>query len=134
LHLGRTVDPAEAIRLRALSLSELGEDCLGGELPVDQRGAALAASHVLAVGSSYECFQLPIVEAMRTSTLVWAPDSPMMTELGAGSSVTYREGDPVDAAQQLRLSLPEARKLTDIGRHRSMDFTWKACVDKTLEV
>jgi glycosyltransferase involved in cell wall biosynthesis len=129
---GDTSDVEETDRVRSLSMAELGYDPFVGELPADRRADALTKSDVLALGSSFESFCLPMVEAMRTSTLVWAPWSPLVRELCSDSCVTYREGDHMDAARQLVASFPRVASLIDEGQRRSERFTWKRCVDETL--
>lgn len=130
---GSTVDEDETARLRELSRHELGYDAVRGLLPADQRLDRLAESDVLGVGSSFESFGLGVVEAMRTATLVWAPESELISELCGGAAVTYREGDHLDAATRLIVALPETGSRIEEGHRSAARFTWANCVERTLE-
>ena len=130
---GPTPNAAEQARLRALGLSLLGEDPLRGPIDYDRRGEVLNAADVLAVGSSFESFGMATIEALRTSTVVWAPRSPLIEELCGPDAVTFDEtADPAEAAAALEAALPNLAVLAADGVQRSLAYTWEHCVDETL--
>lgn len=119
------------------------EACLGdrgrlrGVLAPADRRTVLAEADVLVLGSGTESFGFPMLEAMRTGTLVVAPDSPIAREIGAGHIVTFPEAEPEAAAQGVvNLLGPErvgeAVALLTRALEWSSGFTWERCVDETL--
>ncbi len=122
----------ERTRLRRLGVELLGADPTRGVLPHADRLAVLSSADALFVGSSFESFGMPLVEAMRTGALAWAPASPLVDELSAGTAVTYREGDPVDAANELLAALLDAAERRLRGIEESRRFTWRKCAATTF--
>jgi glycosyltransferase involved in cell wall biosynthesis len=129
---GPVVDRAEARRLRAQGEHVLGYDPLMGPASPQRRAEILAAADVLAMGSSFESFGLPLVEAMRTGTLVWAPQSALLAELCGAAAVGYEEGSAGSAADALAASLPQAAAIVAAGLDRSLEFNWDRCAEQTL--
>lgn len=107
--------------------------------PVDRAGRQemLASTDVLVVGSGTESFGFPMIEAMRTSTLVLAPDAPVVRDACGDVAVTYPEGDPAAAAAALAAVLGDddatAARIEE-GRIRAELFTWDRCVRDTLDL
>lgn len=139
--LGRTADldvwgvvgePACADALRRQGHELLGADPLRGPVPGHQRQEILTDADVLAMGSSFESFGLPLLEAMRTSCLVWVPASDLVNELCGSVAVSYSAGSPVAAARALIEALPNAHARLAQGRERCESFTWETTLHKTL--
>lgn len=131
---GPTPDPIEALRLRRLARTKLGEDPLRGPIDPANRADLLQRADVLAVGSTFESFGMTIVEALRTSTLVWAPSCALIQELCGSTAITFNEdGNDEDAAAMLVTALQNHSELVASGVERSMDFTWATCVGRTLK-
>jgi glycosyltransferase involved in cell wall biosynthesis len=118
--------------LRAIGRERLGHDPLRGPATRRHVQEILTAADVLTMGSSTESFGLPLLEGMRTSCLIWVPQSELVRELCGSVAVTYPEGRPIDAARALIASLPEAHRLLPAGRARSLSFTWESTVERTL--
>lgn len=131
---GPTPDTDEAQCLRVLGEQLLGEDPLRGAIDREQRAAVFHQADVLAVGSSFESFGMTIVEAQRTSTVVWGPESDLMRELCGDSAVTFAENsDPQAAADALVDALPDLPLLAAAGIKNAAAFTWKRCVTLTMD-
>jgi len=125
-------DCAEAISRHGVE--RLGSSPLRGPLAPSDRQQVLADADVLAVGSSFESFCLPLVEGMRTSCLVWAPASSIVEELCDDVAVSFPESAADLAAQALLSALPDASERLSHGRERARAFTWDATVDRTLSL
>lgn len=123
-----------AAALRRQARERLGADPLRGPAHTSDRQRILADADVLAMGSSFESFAFPLVEAMRTSCLVWAPSSKLLDEICGSAAVSYPEDSPAEAARALIGALPNARDLLALGRERCRSFTWPLTVTRTLAV
>lgn len=130
---GPVGDDVVAQALATHGVLTIGEDPLHGPADNERRQALLAEADVLAMGSSFESFGFPLVEAMRTSTLAWVPASELVDELCDGAAVTHREGSPEAAADALVAALPDAAQYLERGRIRAQAFTWDRTVDQTLQ-
>lgn len=129
---GPVGDPACADLLRRQGEEQLGANPLRGPASGGSRQQILADADVLALGSSFESFGLPLLEGMRTSCLVWAPGSDLVDELCGTVAVSYPEGNPRAAARALIAALPTASDRLSSGRHRCAGFTWESTVERTL--
>lgn len=87
--------------------------------------------------SLMEGFGLPILEAMSLSCPILSSNTPALKEIG-GDAVIYFDPTSVnDLTDKMFLllnsyKLPE--ELIDKGRERSREFSWDACVSKTLQI
>lgn len=129
---GHTPDGAETRRLREAARVTLDEDPIRGTLASSDRTAMLHKADVLALGSSFESFGMAMIEAQRTSTVVWAPRCALVDELCGSNAVTFQEGDTEEAAQAIKVSIPSLTDLAAAGVERSLEFTWQRCVRETL--
>lgn len=119
------------------SLIELAETSLGtnplrGVYSLDCRSSIYASADILMMGSSFESFGHPMVEAMRTSTVVLAPRSSLVHELCGESAITYEEGQFESAADAVEVALPDLASWAQRGHKRSHEFSWESCVEKTI--
>lgn len=126
--------PDQSESLSSLSASLLGASCLRGPYNLKDRGDIYAAADLLMMGSSFESFGHPMVEAMRTSTVVVAPRSPLVQELCRDAAVTYEEGVHLSAADAIETALPDLRSWAGRGLDRSGSFSWDVCVARTLKL
>lgn len=131
---GPLLDEAEAVRLRDLGRVQLGRDPLRGPLDPSRRAWLFRSADVMMMGSSTESFGFPMVEAMRTSTIVVAPRSGLVDEICGSCAVTYTEGSGRSAAEAILEARQDFALLAARGLRRSEDlFTWRRCVHSTLE-
>lgn len=112
---------------------------LRGYVEPAERRSVLVDADVLLLGSGAESFGFPLLEAMRTSTLVVAPDAPIARELGEGSALVYPEGDADTGARLLAPWLaasgrPDLEERLVTARDRAATFTWDRCVTDTLRL
>lgn len=126
--------PDQSQALIQLSVSLLGANPLRGPYDLQDRAAIYARADLLMMGSSFESFGHPMVEAMRTSTVVVAPRSRLVQELCRGTAVTYEEGLPISAADAIEAALPDLASWARRGHDRSANFSWDVCVARTLEL
>lgn len=129
---GPVGDEACAHALRTQGRRLLGADPLRGGAPSERRQEVLRGADVLAMGSSLESFGFPLVEGMRTSCLVWVPESELVDELCGPAAVTYPEGSAPAAAGALIAALSAAPERLAQGRARSRVYTWESTVESTL--
>ena len=87
---------------------------------------------MVAVGGTFESFCFPLVEAMRSSCVVVAPDCALVREVCGDVAVTYREGDPASLAAALEVAWTERGHRRRAGLERSLRFTWSATVEQTI--
>jgi glycosyltransferase involved in cell wall biosynthesis len=95
------------------------------------RGAALVA-----VPSIYECFGLPLLEAMSCGTPVVASRTPSLEEVG-GAGCAWIE-DPLDvaawSAALAGIASGAAPQWQAAGLARAATFSWDRCAEETLAV
>lgn len=140
LDLWGRVPDADEIVVRDHLARRLGDrGRLRGFLDPARRREVFAEADVLIVGSGTESFGFPMLEAMRTSTLVLAPDAAIGREIGGGHVVLYPEGDAIGGARVLADLLQphraqEVSGLLAAARRRAESFTWERCVSETLDL
>ena len=133
LHVhGSRGDADYVAQLDRLALERLGTSVLRGPAYGPDLLEAYRHAHVVAVGSTFESFCFPLIEAMRSSCVVVAPDSALVHELCGPVAVTYREGDPESLAAALEVAWNERDERRSAGLERSRRFTWAATVEQTL--
>jgi glycosyltransferase involved in cell wall biosynthesis len=133
IHGGRG-DDAYATELERLAIEQLGASVLRGPAYGPDLAVAYRQAHVVAVGSTFESFCFPLVEAMRSSCVVVAPDCALVHELCGPAAVTYQEGDPTSLAEALEVAWTERVDRRAAGLERSRHFTWAAAVEQAVAV
>ena len=95
-------------------------------------------ARAVAVPSSYECFGLPLLEAMSCGTPVIASRTPSLFEVGADACVWIEDPFDVDTwsatLQRVVEDRNEQAMLAAAGRERAAGFTWERCAEETLAV
>jgi glycosyltransferase involved in cell wall biosynthesis len=135
LHIyGGRGDDAYVTELDRLATEHLGASVLRGPAYGPDLAEAYRHAHVVAVGSTFESFCFPLVEAMRSSCVVVAPDCPLVHELCGPAAVTYQEGDPASLATALEVAWNERDARRAAGLERSRHFTWAAAVEQAVAV
>ncbi|QYG92350.1 glycosyltransferase [Iamia sp. SCSIO 61187] len=129
---GPVPDKSLAVSLRAQSQAVLGYDAIAGPAPLDRRSEILGAADVVAIGSSYESFCLPLVEGMRAGRAVWAPACDLVEELCGDVAVRYAEGSARSAATEMANALPSLEALGSQGIKRSDTFRWDEIAQRIL--
>lgn len=124
--------PDQSEYLISLSAELLGENPLRGRYSRADRRSIYESIDLLMMGSSFESFGHPMAEALRTSCAVVAPASCLVGELCGDVAITYRESDPVDAADSILAALPDLAEIAARGLARSLDFSWDRCAASTL--
>ncbi|MEZ5178253.1 MAG: glycosyltransferase [Acidimicrobiales bacterium] len=134
LHVhGPRGDAAYAAEVERLADELLGVPVLRGPAYGPDLVEAYHQAHVLVVGSVFESFCFPLVEAMRSSCVVVAPDCPLVHELCGPVAATYEEGDPASLAAALEVAWTERHERRHAGLLRSRAFTWEHTVEITLD-
>ncbi len=135
---------------RAFPNDEVALVVAGGAPPPGARVHALGALEpaqlagwyrgalALAVPSLYECFGLPLLEAMACGTPVIASRTPSLMEVG-GDACTWID-DPLDVAawsaalRQLAHDAAQRARQRAAGLARAATFSWDRCAEETLAV
>jgi len=97
----------------------------------------LSGAHVLAMPSLYEGFGLPAVEAMACGTPVLVADSGSLPEVVGDAGIIVAENTPENWYAALRRVITDENlrsSLSQQGRERAKNFSWKIAAEKTLEV
>jgi glycosyltransferase involved in cell wall biosynthesis len=129
---GNEPDPAHAKYLDGQARASLGSSVLHGPALGDALVGAYRQAHVLAVGSLFEAFCLPLVEGMRSGCVIVAPRGPLVAELCGDVAVTYDEGDPASLAYALHTAATELEDRSRRGIERARIFSWEQTVEKTI--
>ena len=135
---------------RAFPGDEVALVVAGGEPPPDARAVALGAlepaelaawyrgASAVAVPSLYECFGLPLLEALACGTPVIASRTSSLVEVGGDAPLWI--GDPLDVdawtAGLLAAVSDEAGRAAqrERGIARAASFSWDRCAEETLAV
>jgi alpha-1,3-rhamnosyl/mannosyltransferase len=95
-------------------------------------------ARAVAVPSYYECFGLPLLEAMSCGTPVIASRTPSLEEVGADACVWVDDPLDIDAwsatLQRVVEDDGERARLATSGAARAATFTWERCAEETLAV
>lgn len=86
--------------------------------------------------SKAEGFGIPILEAWKNECPVVAADTECFREVG-GNAVLFFEPDSIEMLEEKiceALTENARRKLVDMGRKRSAEFSWDKCAQKHLEL
>lgn len=129
---GARGDAAYSAELDRLAIERLGTPVLRGAARGPDLLEAYRRAQVVAVGGTFESFCFPLVEAMRSSCVVVAPDCALVHEVCGDAAVTYREGDATSFAAALEVAWTERDHRRRAGFERSLGFTWAATVAQTL--
>lgn len=125
--------PAELAKQESIS----GSVVQAGWLSDDDLVALMRGSSLLVLPSLVEGFGLPALEAMACGVPVLLSEIPALRET-AGSAAEYfdpgSEGDLAEKLQSLLENAERRQELAEKGRKRASQFTWEACVRKTLDV
>ncbi len=96
-----------------------------------------AGAYIFAFPSIYEGFGLPVLEAMASGTPVLASNCSSIPEVIADAGVLTDPHDVQQTGQDLECLLTDTalqQQCREKGLQRAKQYTWQACIDKTLEV
>jgi glycosyltransferase involved in cell wall biosynthesis len=85
--------------------------------------------------SLYEGFGLPVVEAMQSGTPVIASNTTAVREVAGDAALLVDPADTDELSNAMLLLLQDARRaleLKTMGLHRSSEFSWANCAEKTM--
>jgi glycosyltransferase involved in cell wall biosynthesis len=97
----------------------------------------MQAATVMVFPSFAEGFGLPILEAFASGTPVIASNTTSIPEIAGDAAMLVNPNDSDDISKQLAklLEAPEKRSfLSNKGKLRVEDFSWKATADRTIEI
>jgi glycosyltransferase involved in cell wall biosynthesis len=129
---GKRSDPAYAGTVEALSVDLLGASVLCGPAYGDDLVAAYQAADIVVVGTTFESFCHPLVEAMRSGCAVVAPAGLLVDEICGDVAVTYTEHDPDSLARALLVARAELDDRSRRGIGRARAFTWERTAAQTV--
>jgi glycosyltransferase involved in cell wall biosynthesis len=89
--------------------------------------ALLAGAEVFVLGSAYEGFGIPVLEAMACGTPVLCSDIPALREVGGTAARYFAVGDVTQCTQGLEQILshpPLQQEMRAAGLARVQDFSW----------
>lgn len=96
-----------------------------------------AGANGFVLPSLYEGFGLPILEAMAAGTPVLTSTSSSLPEVADGAAILTNANDIEDIAQGMMKLIEDniwREKAVAKGLKRAREYTWEACVNKTVEV
>lgn len=131
---GKRTDIAYADRIEALSRRLLGRSVLLGPAYGSDLVKAYQGSHIVVVGSTFESFCHPLVEAMRSGCVVVAPESVLVADICGDVAVTYHEGDPASLARAILVARGELNERSRAGVERSRRFSWADTASRTVDL
>jgi alpha-1,3-rhamnosyl/mannosyltransferase len=139
-----------AAHARAFPHADVGLVVAGNGPPSDERVHALGVvepaelarwyrgARAVAVPSTYECFGLPLLEAMSSGTPVIASRTPSLMEVGGDGCAWIDDPLDVDAwASALARAVEDdvwRGRLQQTGLARAATFSWDRCAEETLAV
>ncbi len=131
---GNRTDPVYSGEVEALSERLLGRSVLMGPAYGADLVAAYQSADIVVVGSTFESFCHPLVEAMRSGCVVVAPESVLVSELCGDVAVTYDEADPESLAGALETARAELAERSRAGVERARRFTWENTAAETVDL
>ena len=88
--------------------------------------------------SLYEGFGFPVLEAMQAETPVVASNVSSLPELVGKAGILVNPEDTQEIAHAiidiLKMTDPDRRKLSEIGKKQAGKFTWEKTAKETLEI
>jgi glycosyltransferase involved in cell wall biosynthesis len=127
-------DRAAAL-IRNLDVSDMVVEL--GTIPYQQLHHVYATADVYVTAAYTETFAHPLVEAMASGLPVVASDLAVHREICEDAGVYFSKFSPEGLAQNVAriVQSPEkAKRMAEIGRERSRQFSWKTHVEKLLAV
>lgn len=128
---GGKLKARELKRIRKLGIAHRVEQ---QQVPIQELAHFYSNALALLYPTRYEGFGLPLVEAMASGIPIFASDTPVNREIGAGAGIYFTPGAHEQLASHLikRLNEPQFfRDKIDIGLDRAREFTWAICAQKT---
>jgi glycosyltransferase involved in cell wall biosynthesis len=131
--------PANPARLEALIAAlDLGRSVVRtGIVPEEDLPALYAGADAFLYPTLYEGFGLPVIEAMACGTPVLTSSTSALQEIAGGYAYL---ADPMDVEAIARgiVTLTTDGKIRsdfrELGKKRSLDFSWDKAAERTLEV
>ena len=108
-----------------------------GRVRDDELGALYRGATAFALVSLYEGFGLPLLEAMAHGVPCLVSSGSALEEVAGGAALVADPFSVPDIACQLAAVLSDnglRSRLSEQGRARSSEFTWRRCAAETLEV
>lgn len=108
-----------------------------GFIETDDLPVLLSAAQAFVWPSLYEGFGLPVLEAMACGTPVITSSTTSLPEVAGDAALLVDPCDEDKIAQAMtKLSSDKGLRaeLSDSGRQRASEFTWKRCAKETLSV
>ncbi len=108
-----------------------------GHVPHEDLPHFLRASVALIYPSLFEGFGMPVTEAMACGTPVACSRSSSLTEIAEGKSLLFDPENPEEMADAMRKLATDdllRERLCATGLAHAKTFTWKRCVDETIQV
>jgi len=128
---------AEAIHQRAEKLVASGDLLITGYVEKEAMPHFLRAAESVVYPSLFEGFGLPVIEAMASGTPVACSRSSSLTEIAEGKALLFDPENTDEMAgtlEQLSTDAVLRDDLTQLGLAHAKTFTWKRCVEETIDV
>jgi glycosyltransferase involved in cell wall biosynthesis len=132
---GRYGAESASVLVRRLGLSDSVVEL--GAVPYSLLHHVYRASDIYVTPAYAESFAHPLVEAMASGLPIVASDLPVHGEICGTSALYFSRLSPEHLAEKVMgiASSPKlARELSDQGRKRSLDFSWRKHVSQLLEL
>jgi len=114
-----------------------GQLQLLGYVPPDDLPFIYAGAHAFAFPSIYEGFGFPPLEAMASGVPVLTSNRTSMPEVASGAALLVDPEDidgMTDLLKKLLLDEEFRRSAKTAGQKRASEFSWNACIEKTVGV
>jgi glycosyltransferase involved in cell wall biosynthesis len=126
--------PESAAKLiRDLGVADLVVEL--GAIPYSQLHQVYKAADIYVTPAYAETFAHPLVEAMASGLSIVASDLPVHREICGASALYFSRFSPrelADRVVEIAQSPAVAQRLSDSGRVRSAEFSWKRHVDELI--
>lgn len=116
---------------------EMKDVVLTGFVPTTDLAKLYRSAHVFLIGSKYEGFGLPLLEAMSCGCAVVSSNAGSLAEVGGSGAVLVDPEDPVRMGQAVAhlLSNPGEREQQQAcAKRRATDFSWEKAARQTISV
>lgn len=125
-------DEEHAALLEREGQASLGYAPLRGPVSGPELHDVYREADVVVMGTTFESFCFPLVEAMRSGCAVVAPAGPLVDEICGDVAVTFDDGDIASLSAALERARDELLDRRVRGVERARRFSWPRTAEQTI--